>query len=306
MSLAEDPQVDSAGVRDLTRFAWLAIAASIVVIGLKAVAWRVTGSVGLMSDAIESIINLVAAVVALIALRIAAMPPDDNHHYGHAKVEYFSAMIEAGMIFVAAVAIIIAAIERLLNPQPVGALGLGVAVSVVASVVNGVVAWILIRAGRTYRSITLKADGKHLLTDVWTSFGVIVGVTAVVLTGWQVLDPLIAVAIAVNILFTGLGLLSQSIDGLMDHVAPTAVQARITAVLDRHATTDVFFHKVRTRESGHITFLSAHVTVPSDWTVHQGHEVMRALENDLHDAVEDMDVLLRLESKDLGCSGSAI
>ena len=188
---------------DLSRFAWLSIAAALVTIALKTVAWQVTGSVGLLSDAAESLVNLVAAVVALVALRVAIRPADHNHHYGHSKAEYFSAAAEGMMIFVAAAVILVSSIQRFLQPRPLENVGAGLTVSVLASVVNGLVAVVLLRAGARYRSITLTADGKHLMTDVWTSVGVVVGVLLVWATGWERLDPVVAFAVGLNILVTG-------------------------------------------------------------------------------------------------------
>jgi cation diffusion facilitator family transporter len=270
------PQVgkepDGAPVR-LTRFAWLSIAAALVTIALKSSAYLLTGSVGLLSDAAESLVNLIAAVVALIALRVAARPADHNHHYGHGKAEYFSAGIEGLMIFVAAAVIMVSAVDRFLHPSAIESVGIGLAISTVASVVNGVVGMLLLRAGRTHRSVTLTADGKHLLTDVWTSVGVIVGVFLVALTGWQRLDPVVAALVGVNILITGYRLVSQSVTSLLDAALPEHDVVRLTAVLDRLRTTDVDFADLRTRESGQHRFVALTVLVPGSWTVEQAHGV---------------------------------
>jgi cation diffusion facilitator family transporter len=270
------PQVgkepEGAPVR-LTRFAWLSIAAALVTIALKSSAYLLTGSVGLLSDAAESLVNLIAAVVALIALRVAARPADHNHHYGHGKAEYFSAGIEGLMIFVAAAVIMVSAVDRFLHPSAIESVGIGLAISTVASVVNGVVGMLLLRAGRTHRSVTLTADGKHLLTDVWTSVGVIVGVFLVALTGWQRLDPVVAALVGVNILITGYRLVSQSVTSLLDAALPEHDVVRLTAVLDRLRTTDVDFADLRTRESGQHRFVALTVLVPGSWTVEQAHGV---------------------------------
>jgi cation diffusion facilitator family transporter len=270
------PQVgkepEGAPVR-LTRFAWLSIAAALVTIALKSSAYLLTGSVGLLSDAAESLVNLIAAVVALIALRVAARPADHNHHYGHGKAEYFSAGIEGLMIFVAAAVIMVSAVNRFLHPSAIESVGIGLAISTVASVVNGVVGMLLLRAGRTHRSVTLTADGKHLLTDVWTSVGVIVGVFLVALTGWQRLDPVVAALVGVNILITGYRLVSQSVTSLLDAALPEHDVVRLTAVLDRLRTTDVDFADLRTRESGQHRFVALTVLVPGSWTVEQAHGV---------------------------------
>ena len=201
---------------DLRKYAWLAIAAAMLTVLLKGSAWAITGSVGLLSDAAESMVNLVAAIVALISLTIAARPADDGHHFGHSKAEYFSALLEGVMIFVAAASIIYLGVERLLNPQPLQSLGIGLAISVVAAVLNGVVGQILIKVGTRHRSITLRADGRHLMTDVYTTAGVVVGLGLAWMTGWNWLDPVIAILVGVNILVTGYRLITESTAGLMD------------------------------------------------------------------------------------------
>ncbi len=279
----------------LTRFAWLSVAAAVATIVIKTVAWQLTGSVGLLSDAAESVVNLVAAFVALIALRVAARPPDDNHHFGHTKAEYFSAAIEGVMIFVAALFIIVAAVERLLNPRPLDNLGVGLAVSVGASLINLVVGMTLLRAGRTHRSITLTADGRHLLTDVWTSAGILVGVVLVWVTGWDRLDPIIAILVGINILVTGGRLLAESSFGLMDGAMKAEEIAEINAVLDDFTSADVTFHGVRTREAGHQRFVSLHVLVPGAWTVQQGHDLLEQVEARLKATLEHLDVDTHLE-----------
>jgi cation diffusion facilitator family transporter len=270
------PQVgaeDRPAPASLSRFAWLSIAAALVTIGLKVTAYRITGSVGLLSDAAESLVNLVAAVVALIALRVSVRPADHNHDYGHGKAEYFSAGIEGLLIFVAAGAILVTSVDRLLHPAALERLGLGVAVSAGASLINGVVGVYLIRIGRAHRSVTLVADGKHLITDVWTSAGVIVGVLLVALTGWQRLDPVVAVLVGLNILVTGYRLVSQSVTSLLDAALPAEDLAQIEAVLAALRTGEVEFVDLRTRESGRHRFVSLTVRVPGAWTVEQGHQV---------------------------------
>src|SRR5690349_20276744 len=252
--------------RPLTPFAWLSIAAALATIGLKTAAFALTGSVGLLSDALESGVNLVAAVVALVALTVAARPADEQHLYGHSKAEYFSAAVEGGMILVAAAAIVVSAAGRLAHPRPLEQVGAGLAVSVVAAALNGAVAAVLLRAGRRSRSITLTADGRHLLTDVWTSAGVVVGVTAVAATGWPRLDPLVALAVGVNIVVTGARLLHRSAGGLMDTALPAADHAAIEEVLSSYRDRDgIRFHALRTREAGARRFVSLHVPVPRAW-----------------------------------------
>lgn len=283
---------------NLTRYAWLAIATACATIALKFGAYEITGSVGLLSDAAESVVNLVAAFVALIALHVAARPADDDHHFGHSKAEYFSAAVEGVMIFVAALFIIVTAVQRFLDPQPLENVGIGLAISVGASVLNGLVAMVLLRAGRAHRSPTLVADGKHLLTDVWTSAGVVLGVILVGLTGWLRLDPVIAFAVGCNIIWTGWHLVRESVDGLMDRALPAEERARIEAVLAEFATDDVHFHAVRTRAAGRTHFVAMHILVPGDWTVRQGHDVAEDVEARLRAQVPHLEVETHLEPSD--------
>lgn len=263
---------------DLRKYAWLAIVTAVLTVLLKGSAWAITGSVGLLSDAAESMVNLVAAIVALVSLTIAAQPADDDHHFGHSKAEYFSAALEGIMIFVAAASIIYLGIDRMLNPRPLGALGIGLAISIVAAVLNGVVGRILIQVGTEHRSITLRADGKHLMADVYTSVGVVVGLGLAWLTGWDWLDPVIAILVGVNILVVGYRLMSESASGLMDATLSPEDNARIQAILDAHAEPGrIEFHAVRTRESGARQFMEMHMLVPGDWTVLRGHDAMEDL-----------------------------
>lgn len=298
---ADDPRISTRHPRpeDLTRFAWLSIAAALLTIGLKGSAWLLTDSVGLLSDAAESTVNLVAAVVALVALRVALLPPDHNHNFGHSKAEYFSAAVEGVMIFVAAAVILMVSVQRFLDPAPLENVGIGLVMAVVASVVNGTVAWVLLRAGRKHRSITLTADGRHLLTDVWTSAGVVVGVLLVWLTGWDRLDPIIAFAVGINILVTGWGLIRTSTAGLMDASLPPEDNERIRAVIEsfiaRFEDEDVRFHAFRTRESGHRRFMEMHLLVPGEWSVKRGHDVAEDLTDALLAEYPDLRVSLHLE-----------
>jgi len=279
----------------LTKFAWLSIAAAVLTIGLKSGAYLLTGSVGLLSDAAESGVNLIAAVVALVALHVAARPADENHNFGHGKAEYFSAGIEGLMIFVAAAFILFTSVQRFLNPAPLESVGLGLAISTVATVVNGVVGMLLLRAGAAHRSVTLTADGKHLLTDVWTSFGVITGVLLVGLTGWERLDPIVAALVGLNILVTGFRLVSQSLVSLLDAAMPAEDLARVTAVLDRMRSADLEFADLRTRESGRHRFISLTVLVPADWTVKRGHALADDVEVAIALDLPDTDVQTHLE-----------
>jgi cation diffusion facilitator family transporter len=281
--------------RDLTRYAWLSIAAGVATLGLKTLAWWLTGSVGLLSDAIESIVNVVAAAVALWALSVAAAPPDEEHEHGHGKVEYFSSGFEGGLIIVAAIAIVVSAVPRLLAPRPLEHVGVGLAVSAGASVVNFVVGGLLIRTGKKHGSITLEADGHHLMTDVWTSVGVIVGVTLARLTGWYWIDPLLAIFVALQILRTGYKLVRRSGMGLLDAAVSKEERAAIEAVLDSYHAEGAHWHALRTRQAGQRCFASVHVLVPGSWTVARGHDLLERLEADLHKAVPTMVVLTHLE-----------
>ena len=281
--------------RRLYRLLWLSIAAACATIALKTSAWLLTGSVGLLSDAAESVVNLVAAVVALALLYIAFKPEDEEHTYGHAKAEYFSAGIEGALILIAAITIAIAAISRLLHPQPLTDVGIGLAVSAVASVINLAVGLLLLRAGRKHRSIILEADGKHLLTDVWTSVGVIVGVGLVAITGWDRLDPVVALVVAANIVFTGSVLLRRSFDGLMDRALDQPALTEIDQVLSLFRARGVEFHALRTRQAGQRAFVSTHVLVPGAWTVQQGHDLAEEVEAALREKLPYATILTHLE-----------
>ncbi|MDU3567831.1 MAG: cation diffusion facilitator family transporter [Cutibacterium avidum] len=280
---------------DLSRFAWLSIAAAAVTILLKTLAWRITGSVGLLSDAAESLVNLVAAIIALVALKVSIRPPDKNHPFGHSKAEYFSAGAEGMMIFIAAAVIMYTAVQRFIHPRPIEDVGIGLLVSVLASVVNGLVAWVLLKNGRQRRSMTLIADGKHMLTDVWTSVGVLVGVGLVWLTGWQRLDPIVAFAVGVNILVTGAKLVGQSGTALLDVSLPKEDNEAIRDFLDAHSNDHVKFHAVRTREAGYRRFLEFHMLVPGSWMVKQGHDAMEDLIDEILDEWPEMRVSGHLE-----------
>ena len=280
---------------DLTKYAWLSIATGVAVFGLKIGSYAITGSVGLLSDALESIVNIVAAVVALIALRTAMKPADERHHFGHGKAEYFSAQIEGFMILLAAVVIIGTAIERLLKPAPLEAVGWGLAISTIASLLNGAVAFILMRAGRKYRSPVLDADGRHLLTDVWTSVGVLIGVGAVQLTGWLRLDALVAMAVGLNIIVTGVNLLRESTGALMDKALPAEDHDAIVSVLKKFESQTVKFHALQTRQAGRHRFVSMHVLVPAAWTIQQGHDLSEDLEGQIIDLLPDTTVHTHVE-----------
>lgn len=280
---------------DLRKFAWLSIVTAILTIVLKTGAWAMTGSVGLLSDAAESTVNLVAAVVALIALTVAARPATERFLYGRAKAEYFSAAVEGLMIFVAAAVIMVTAVERFVNPRPLENLGIGLVIVVIASVLNGGVALVLLRAGRAHNSITLRADGKHLMTDVVTSAGVLVGVGLVALTGWERLDALVAFAVGINIIITGISLLTESVSGLLDKALPDEDHEIITEILRRRTDETVTFHGLQTREAGQERFMSVHVLVPDEWTVKQGHDYIEELEGELKGCLPGLTLLTHLE-----------
>lgn len=283
---------------NLTRYARLSIAAALATIALKTTAWWITGSVGLLSDAAESFVNLIGAIMALAMLTIAARPADEDHTYGHGKAEYFSSGLEGGLILIAALGIGATAIPRLLHPQPLEKVDTGLIVSTVASIINLVVAMVLLRAGRRHRSITLEANAHHLLTDVWTSVGVIVGVAAVVFTHWNWLDPVVALIVAANIIFAGIKIVRRSVLGLMDTALKPDELKAIQRVLDHHTETRVQFHALRTRQSGARRFIELHVLVPGEWTVQRGHDLLEQIEKDLRTAVPDSTVLTHLESID--------
>jgi cation diffusion facilitator family transporter len=268
------------------RYALLSIAAAVITIGLKVGAYYLTGSVGLFSDAAESVVNLVAAVAALWALTLAVRPPDEEHAFGHNKAEYFSSGLESTLIIIAAAWIGVTAWGRLIDPQPLQNLGLGLSVTLVATAVNGGVALVLLRAGRRLRSITLRADAQHLFTDVWTSVGVVLGVVMVYLTGWLVLDPIIGLIIAANILWTGFRLLRDTAQGLLDRALPQEEQKLISSFLSGYESRGIRFHAVRTRAAGQRRFVSMHVLVPGRWTVKRGHDLSEEIEEGLADALQ--------------------
>jgi cation diffusion facilitator family transporter len=284
---------------NLTRFAWLSIATAILTIALKTAAYWLTGSIGLLSDALESAINLAAAVVALLILRAAAAPPDEEHAYGHDKAEFFSSAIEGTLIIIAAVSIAWAASPRLVAPRPLESVGIGLIISSIATAFNLAVGLILLRVGKKYNSITLEADGKHLLVDVWTSIGVVFAVFAVSLTGWLFLDPLIALVVAANILWTGFRLLNRSAHGLMDRAISQRERETVARILDEWKKREgIQFHALRTRQAATRKFIDLHVLVPGDWTVHRGHELLEQIESDIRAKFTGAIVLTHLESLD--------
>lgn len=282
----------------LTRFAWLSIAAAITTIGLKSVAYLLTGSVGLLSDAVESVVNLMGALMALGMLTVAARPPDHNHTFGHTKAEYFSSIVEGLLILGAAAAIAYTAIGRILHPRELEQMSVGLIVSTGASVVNFIVARILMKAGKKYNSITLEADSQHLMTDVWTSAGVISGLVVATATGWLLLDSIMALIVAINIVWTAIGLLRRSVDGLMDGALPRQEQLIIQMVMAKYRKKNVEFHALRTRQSASLRFLSVHMLVPGDWTVHDAHHIAEDFEGDIRAELGEAIISTHLEPID--------
>lgn len=281
--------------RYLERFAWLSLATGFVVLGLKTYAWLVTGSVGLLSDALESTVNIGAALVAVFALRASNRPPDAEHHFGHGKAEYLSAMVEGFLILAASAVIIATAVNRLVDPQPLEQVGIGLAISVLASVLNGAVGLLLLRVGRNHRSMVLIADGKHLLTDVWTSAGVVVAVAAVALTGWVRLDPIIALVVGANILWTGWRLLRDSVSGLLDQRLSDDEIQKVVDVLERHESDDVHFHALQSRAAGRQRFVSVHMLVPGRSSVRAAHDLAQDIEDEIDRELPQTVVSIHIE-----------
>jgi cation diffusion facilitator family transporter len=283
------------GARAPTFYAWLSVLTSLVTIALKFSAWALTGSVGLLSDAVEALVNIVAALVALGVLTYSAAKPDREHNFGHEKAQYFSSGIEGALIFVASGGIIWSAIPRLIDPRPIEQVGLGLALSVLAALANFGCARIMLRAARDHRSITLVADARHLLTDVWTTAGVFVGVVLVHFTGWLRLDALVALAVALQIVWTGWQLMARSFQGLMDRAIPDHDRAQVIHVLEtlRHQGGD--YHALRTRVAGAKSFVDVHVLLPGTMTIQEGHDLVEGLENDIRARLPHIEVLTHLE-----------
>jgi len=280
----------------LTRFAWISITAALVTIVLKSAAYWLTGSVGLLSDALESLVNLMGGIMALAMLTIAVRPADEEHAYGHSKAEYFSSGVEGTLILVAAVSIAVAAIPRLFQAKALEQVGAGLGVSMVAALVNLGVALLLLRVGKKHHSITLEANAHHLLTDVWTSVGVLIGVGVVALTGWLWMDPVVALLVAANIVWTGSRIVWRSIAGLMDLALSAEDLAAIRQVLDTYQNEEIQFHALLTRQAGARKFVSMHVLVPGTWTVHHGHELLERIEAEIRTALPNSSIFTHLEA----------
>lgn len=282
----------------LTRYAWLSIAAAVLTILLKFSAYYVTGSVGLLSDALESLVNLAAGIVALIALNLATHPPTDEFTFGYSKVEYFASGFEGGMILLAAAAILFTAIPRLMQPVPLEQLGLGLVISTIASLINLGVALVLLRAGRKYRSITLEADAKHLMTDVWTTAGVLIGIALVWITGIERLDPIVAILVALNILYTGYRLLGRSARGLLDTALSEEELHSVRNILDSYQSNGVKYHALRTRQAAARSFIAVHLLVPGSWTIEEGHRVAEEIETQVREAVQNTNIVTHIEPEE--------
>ncbi|MHB9140259.1 MAG: cation diffusion facilitator family transporter [Paludibacter sp.] len=272
----------------LKKFAYLSIAAALITIGLKFFAYFYTGSMGLLSDALESCVNLIAAIVALIMIHISEKPADNEHYFGHTKAEYFSSAIEGGLILVAAFSIIWSAYPRLLAPKPIENVSLGLIISLGASLVNLGVSLVLLKNGKKYKSLLLEADGKHLMTDVWTSAGVIAAVLFVMLTGWLILDPIIAIIVALNIIWTGLQLIKRSANGLMDASIPVDELEKVTDYLDQIKENHIDYHSLMTRQAGQRKFISLHLLVPGEWSVQKGHDLAEKIEETIEDMFPEL------------------
>ncbi len=281
--------------KSLAPIVWISIIASLLTISIKSAAYFVTGSVGFLSDAMESLINLAAGIVAFIMLSIAARPPDKEHPFGHDKAEYFSSLIEGILIVIAAIGISYAAINRLYHPQPLSELNVGMLLSVIATVVNLVTARILLYYGKKHNSITLEADSQHLMTDVWTTVGIIAGIFLVKLTNWQILDPLMAIVVAISILYTGAKLIIRSTDGLMDTKLTEKELIRIKQLLDLFIEQDINYHALYTRQASSKRFISFHLLVPGDYTVYKAHELTKEIENELTKEFAYSDIFIHLE-----------
>ena len=289
----------NARVGDPRQLLWLSAAAAVVTIVLKTMAWMVTDSVALLSDAMESFVNLASAMFALLMVTIALRPPDAEHPYGHHKAEYFSSGFEGILIIGAAAGIVWTAGHRLLEPQPLSAVGWGLTLSIVSSVLNGLLAAVMFKAARTHRSIALEADARHLVTDVWTSVGVVVGIVLVVWTGWIWLDAAVAIGVALNILREGVRLVWRSSQGLMDEALEPEVLARVQATLHEFDHHTIRFDHLSTRRSGQRRFVDLHMHMPSSWTLGRAAAVRTSVEQALMSAVPGLRATIQLLPSDV-------
>lgn len=282
-------------MRSLAPYAWLSVAAALVTMAFKGIAAWVTGSVGLLSDALESFVNLGAALLTLWMLRVSVVPPDEKHPFGYSKAEYFSAVAEGGLIIIAALAIVATALPRLVAPQPIEAFGAGIIISLAATAINLGVALVLLRVSKTHHSIALDADARHLLTDVWTSIGIVAGVGAIALTGWLLLDPLIAIAVAAYIVWTGIGVMQRSVWGLMDRALPERELGQIRKILEPYKSAGMNYHALRTRRAGRRRLVEFHLLVPGAMSVRDGHRIADEIEQRIRAALPGSAVLSHLE-----------
>ncbi|MBL8359856.1 MAG: cation transporter [Rubrivivax sp.] len=283
----------------VTAYLKLSVAVAVATIALKTGAWWVSGSVSLLSDALESLVNLAGAMFALMMVTVAARPPDEDHPYGHHKAEYFSSGFEGVLIFVAALAIIWAAVQRLVTPQPLAQVGWGMVLSLVSTALNGALAWSMLKKAREVRSMALEGDARHLFTDVWTSVGVVAGLAAVLFTGWQWLDPVLAIAVAANILREGASLVMRSADGLMDRALEPEARAQIQRVLDEFAHQAIRFDHVATRRAGQRRFVDLHMHMPAGWTLGRAAAVRASVEQALMAAVPGLRATIQLLPMDV-------
>lgn len=279
----------------LARFAWLSVTAALATMALKGVAAWLTGSVGLLSDALESFVNLGAALIALTMLRVAVVPPDEKHPFGYSKAEYFSAVAEGGLIIVAALAIVATALPRLAEPRPIEAFGTGLVISLAATAINLGVALVLLRASGRHHSVALEADAHHLLTDVWTSIAIVAGVGAIALTGWLILDPLIAIAVAAYIIWMGVGVMRRSVWGLLDRSLPEGEMQDIRAILEPYKSRGMDYHALRTRRAGRRRLVELHLLVPGAMSVSEGHRIADEIEAAIRAALPGSAVMTHLE-----------
>jgi cation diffusion facilitator family transporter len=281
--------------RPLTYYAWLSIIAAILTLGLKTAAWKMTGSVGLLSDALESIVNVIASFIALATVWVSARPADEDHAYGHTKVEYFASGFEGGLILIAAIGIGVSAVDRIFHIHPLEDLGIGLVLSVIATVVNYLMAKLLLKVGKERRSVALEADGRHLMTDVWTSVAVIAAMGLVAVSGWHWLDPLLGFALALHIIIIGLKLVRDAMLGLMDTGLPADDMNVIRNVLDKHLDEGMQYHALATRQAGAWRFMTVHLLVPGNWSVQRGHELAERVEEELRNSLERLHVLTHIE-----------
>ncbi len=279
----------------LIKYAWLSIGTAVFTISLKLVAYFLTGSVGLFSDALEGFVNLAAAIVVFITLKIVEKPPDDEHEYGHDKAEYFSSGIEGTLIVIAALSILYSSVERLLNPQPLEQVGLGLTLAIIASAINLIVGQLLIRAGKQHDSITLEADGQHLMSDVWTSVGVVVGLAIAVLSGFEWLDPIIAILVGLKIGWEGIQIFRRSASGLMDIAIVPDERAAIETILNNYAADKVTWHALRTRQSGSRRFIDVHLLVPGAWSVQEAHDKAETIAAEIQAKINYATVITHIE-----------